>query len=304
MIEHAHVIPDRIPQIWILLKPAVLMVWAAVTVVLITRQFEKPWPIDPELPRSEVIGDWKVTGFNLILAWAAGPFIAISSTAIVRAAGGGLIHLRTDGWWYGVSLLAFLLVSDLYRYGSHRLYHAVPCLWALHSFHHSAEAITFVTGARHHWLEKAVEGAFFPILAILFEVPGELLTIAAVVNFLPDTCAHLNIRLPLGRAITWVNNPQWHRIHHSTQPEHFNKNFAAVLPLWDFMFGTAWIPGKDEYPRTGLVPGEKCDVMTSIVWPFRHHVRRMKLPLQVWPRRENAAAIRKVVAKVSGTQTT
>jgi sterol desaturase/sphingolipid hydroxylase (fatty acid hydroxylase superfamily) len=312
MIEDAHIVWHYLLDLWVAVKPAIFIGSVSVALVLIARQFERRWPIDRDLPRFEVISDWKVTGVNVGLSWLVGPLTAMSSTAIVNAAGGGLIHLRSDGWWYGVSLLGFLLISDLYRYTLHRLYHAVPILWAFHSFHHSAEALTFVTGARHHWIDRIMESACFPVLAILFKVPAEILAVSAFINFLPDGCAHLNVRFPLGRAITWVNSPQWHRIHHSTQPEHFNKNFASVLPLWDFVFGTAWIPREDEYPATGLVPGEKCDVLTSIVWPFRHYVRRLCVHLPVWPGRGNSAALRSVAlrsaalrkgyAKVSGAQ--
>jgi sterol desaturase/sphingolipid hydroxylase (fatty acid hydroxylase superfamily) len=301
MIGHLEMVLHSLLGLYLFVRLGIFYVSVMLVLVLIARQFEKKWPIDPDLPRSEVVSDWKATGVNLVLAWAAAPLTAYCTTAIVHAAGGGLIQLRSDGWWYPVSLVGLILVSDLYRYTSHRIYHAVPFLWALHSFHHSAEALTFVTGARHHWMDRVLEGSCFPILAILFKAPAELVTVAAFIVFLPDGCAHLNVRLPLGRAITWFNSPQWHRIHHSTQPEHFNKNFAAFLPLWDIVFGTAWIPGKDEYPSTGLVPAEKCDVLTSIVWPFRHYVRRMRLRLPTWPAIENSTTIRKLFAKVGGT---
>jgi len=304
MIEHAHNVFHYLLVLFDFLRPVIFGASISVVFVLIARQLERRWPIDPQLPRSEVVSDWKVTGVNVTLGWAGAPLAAVCSTAIVNAAGGGFIHLRSDGWWYAVSLLGFVLVADLYRYTSHRLYHAVPFLWALHSFHHSAEAMTFVTGARHHWIDRIMGGAFLPIMAILFKVPTDMMTISAFIIFLPDGCAHLNVRFPLGRAITWINSPQWHRIHHSTQPEHFNKNFASVLPLWDIVFGTAWIPQKDEYPATGLVPGEKCDVLTSIIWPFRHYLRGRQFRAPVWLRLENFAAMRKVNAKVSGSQNT
>jgi sterol desaturase/sphingolipid hydroxylase (fatty acid hydroxylase superfamily) len=302
MTDHLYNILHYLLGLFDVMKPAIAVMSVVGTVILVLRQFEKRWPIDPNLPQSEVISDWKVTSVNVALGWAAAPFAAMSSAAIVNATGGGLIQLRADDWWYGVSLLGFVLVADLYRYTSHRLYHAVPFLWALHSFHHSAEAITFVTGARHHWIDRIMEAAFFPILAILFKVPPEMITISGFIIFLPDGCAHLNVKFPLGRAITWVNSPQWHRIHHSTKPEHLNKNFASVLPLWDILFGTAWIPHKDEYPATGLVPGEKCDVVTSIVWPFRHYVRGLQFHALVRRRRENSAEVGKSYAKLPGTQ--
>jgi sterol desaturase/sphingolipid hydroxylase (fatty acid hydroxylase superfamily) len=304
MIEYLHNVRDYLQHHFVGPQNVIFYICILVIAVLVARQFERRWPIDPDLPKSEVVTDWKVIAVNVALAWIVGSLTAVCGAAIVNAAGGGFIPLRTDGWWFVLSLLVFLLVADLNRYVTHRLCHAVPFLWALHSFHHSAEAMTFATGARHHWMDRVLLGTLLPFLSILFRVPIELVTVSSFIIFLPDGCAHLNVRFPLGRAITWLNSPQWHRIHHSVQPEHFNKNFASVLPLWDILFGTAWIPDKDEYPATGLVPGEKCDVVTSIVWPFRHYLRRLKFRTPVWPRLGSSEALRKVYAKVSDTQNT
>jgi hypothetical protein len=49
-----------------------------------------------------------------------------------------------------------------------------------------------------------------------------------------------------------------------------------MLPVFDVIFGTAWKPGKDEFPKTGLDSGEKAtSVLDGIIWPVRH-----KLPVQ------------------------
>jgi sterol desaturase/sphingolipid hydroxylase (fatty acid hydroxylase superfamily) len=61
---------------------------------------------------------------------------------------------------YSLNLLALAAAIDMIR----------P-LWAIHSLHHSAEAMTLVTGARHHWLEGLVQTAFFPIVPIISQVP-------------------------------------------------------------------------------------------------------------------------------------
>ena len=68
----------------------------------------------------------------------------------------------------------------------------------------------------------------------------------------------------------WINNPQYHRIHHSILPEHRDKNFCKLLPLIDVIFGTAWKPAADEFPPTGLVPSEKpATLLDDFLWPFR-----------------------------------
>ena len=32
--------------------------------------------------------------------------------------------------------------------------------------------------------------------------------------------------------------PEFHRLHHSTDPKLGNSNFGVVLPVWDMVFGT------------------------------------------------------------------
>lgn len=248
-----------------------LFTYAALgAIVMIARQFEKKWPAEQNQSGSEVAMDFKLVIANSIMSWLVKPVAALSSVALVNAAGGGLISLRTDtGFHFALSLAIFIVASDLYAYWSHRLSHVIPALWAMHSFHHSAEALTLITGARHLWLETAITTAFFPVTAILFKTPPEIVMATLAVGFLPNGCAHLNVRLHLGRFSTWINGPQWHRIHHSVQPEHLNKNFAAIFPIWDLIFGTAWIPAEKEFPKAGLVPSERPGVLEGIVWPLR-----------------------------------
>ena len=239
------------------------------TFVCIARILERKWPI-AETALPEVIDDWKVVSANLSLTWVLVPLTTVSSGLIFSALGRGWIHLPMHGYWYFVSIVILAVISDLYSYSFHRLQHAIPFLWAMHSFHHSANALTFVTGARHFWLERVISSGILPIIPILFLVPPEMQLILSVIHFFPDTCAHLNVRFPMGRMIAVVNSPQWHRIHHSALPEHRDKNFASLLPLWDLLFGTAWIPQPDEYPITGLDPPVRVGLIDGVIWPFRH----------------------------------
>jgi hypothetical protein len=122
-------------------------------------------------------------------------------------------------------------------------------------------------------MERVLVSAVLPIMPLLFQIPWDMQLILSLIYFLPDTCAHLNVRFPMGRMITFVNSPQWHRIHHSAMPEHRDKNFASLLPLWDILFGTAWVPNPDEYPATGFDPPVRVSVIDSIIWPFRRAAR-------------------------------
>jgi sterol desaturase/sphingolipid hydroxylase (fatty acid hydroxylase superfamily) len=270
-----------------------IRIGAATVAVLIVRWLEKRFPIDAgssDLLASEVLLDFKLAFSNVLLSIIASSIVTLATGDIATWLGGGWIQLRSDPWyWFLGSLTVYVICNDLYIYWTHRLSHMIPALWALHSLHHSAEAVTFVTGARFHWLERIVNG-FFPIMAIIFRTPPEIVMIGTILRFLPDVCAHMNVRFSLGRFVMWINSPEYHRIHHSNRPEHFDKNFASVLPLWDVIFGTAWRPRGDEFPDTGLANGEKpATVWEGIIWPLRNSpLLRRAQKSQAWAL--NAAA--------------
>jgi sterol desaturase/sphingolipid hydroxylase (fatty acid hydroxylase superfamily) len=177
----------------LMVHPSLTACYTVVFIVLavaIARIVEKRWPIDRDMPLRDIVADWKATGVNLGLASLLEPSALPFSAAIVSAFGGGLIHLRIDGVWYVLSLIIYVIALDLTKYWLHRLDHAVPFLWAMHSFHHSAEAITFFTGGRHYWLGRILTGSLLPILPIVFDTPVSMAGIVAFIFFLPDSCAH------------------------------------------------------------------------------------------------------------------
>ena len=57
----------------------------------------------------------------------------------------------------------------------------------------------------------------------------------------------ISFRGVLGRIFV---SPAHHQVHHSANPKHFNKNFGSCLALWDWMFGTLYVPGKEREPLT------------------------------------------------------
>ncbi|HLZ66513.1 MAG TPA: sterol desaturase family protein [Aliidongia sp.] len=256
------------------------MMGLVVPMVLIV---ERKWPVVARQPGarpgSEYVLDLKLSLLAIFLNRVLSPLTGISAAMIISLAGGGLIELRADGWWFPISLATIILTIDFGSYWIHRAQHAVPALWAMHSLHHGAEAMTIVTGARHFWLEGVIEAGLLPFLAVLFKIPPVFFPILPIIYLLPDGCAHLNVRLSLGRFMLWFNNPQYHRIHHSVLPEHRDKNFSRLLPLFDVLFGTVWKPAADEFPATGLVPSETpSGLWDGFIWPVRNWmpVRRVR----------------------------
>jgi hypothetical protein len=48
--------------------------------------------------------------------------------------------------------------------------------------------------------------------------------------------------------------PPVHRIHHSVNAKHYNRNFADALPIFDVVFRTFHRPVREEFSATGLGP--------------------------------------------------
>ena len=179
---------------------------------------------------------------------------------LLQVAGGGLLPRLINPpksfiGQLGFALL-FALVWDLWQYGLHRLQHAWPVLWETHKFHHSETALNSSVHARHHFSHH--------ILYVLLSAPVVLCfgalslhVIAAFVLFrIWGFVNHANLRLRLGPLTPLIAGPQWHRIHHSIQEAHQDKNFAAFFPFIDMLFGTYYRPGNEEYPATGLLGAE------------------------------------------------
>jgi sterol desaturase/sphingolipid hydroxylase (fatty acid hydroxylase superfamily) len=247
-------------------------------IVCVLWQLQRKFPLEPNQSSAAVLVDWKLLGLRFVTNVVIGPTVKIASVVIINAAGGGWIHLRSDGWWFLASVVVVILATDLWSYLLHRAEHKIPVLWAMHSLHHSAEALTIATGGRHFWLEGAITIGIFPVLGIVFQIPPEVAGAVATIYIIPDSLlSHLNVRLSFGRFALWIQNPQYHRIHHSLEPQHFNKNFCKMLPIFDVMFGTAWKPAKDEFPGTGLAGEKATGFVDGLIWPVRHRLSWARL---------------------------
>lgn len=175
-----------------------------------------------------------------------------------------LIDAKALPW--PVAFLIFLLVVDFGEYLFHRAQHAVPWLWALHSLHHSDPDMNATTTERHHWADQFLKAVtIFPAAAFVIS-PTVPVGFAYMLCTLWNYVCHSDTRLTFGRWSWVLNSPAYHRRHHSNRPEHYNSNFAALLPLWDVLAGSYRKP--DSFPRTGLdtEPESLADLMT---WPLR-----------------------------------
>src|SRR6185437_12813691 len=149
-----------------------------------------------------------------------------------------------------------------YEFGywlDHFLKHRIPALWELHKVHHTAEVLTPVTSFRMHPLDTLVFGHILAATAALangvvaysfgdttyqYALSGTNIILVVFIHLyvhLQHTHIWIAFRGALGRLFI---SPAHHQIHHSTNPVHFNKNLGSCLAIWDWLFGTLYIPAK------------------------------------------------------------
>ena len=214
-----------------------------------------------------------ITVFQALLEPVAG----IETARIMGTATGGhaLIHLPS-GLLTSIGSAALLLMSkDLIDFTVHRAQHKFPVLWAMHSFHHSDEAMNVTTSQRHFWLERIVYilVLYLPIGVLFsFSKKTAVMFVAGATFF--SLFPHMNLRCEFGRFSWILLGPQMHRMHHSSQPEDFDTNFAGVFPIWDVIFGSYRAPKRGYFPETGIGERIENSPLEALVWPLRHALAR------------------------------
>jgi sterol desaturase/sphingolipid hydroxylase (fatty acid hydroxylase superfamily) len=170
--------------------------------------------------------------------------------------------------WLIVTIQASVLFLTFHfvDYWFHRAMHKVPLLWSFHRSHHSAETPNFFASARANPIEliealaqPAVCNAVFG--GILFYATGtplnpltlKVLGVIGTIDGFGWAIAHSHIPLSLGKLNYVFGSSVMHQIHHSREIQHRDKNFGMGFQLFDWMFGSLYMPKPGEtYVRWGL----------------------------------------------------
>jgi sterol desaturase/sphingolipid hydroxylase (fatty acid hydroxylase superfamily) len=148
------------------------------------------------------------------------------------------------------SVIVAAVAGDFLYYWYHRAQHSIPWLWRIHSVHHSAEELGAGSGF-HHLLEAPMKSVLVGVPLALFVARSGAPILAFVIS-IHGYYVHSGTRLNFGRFAWVVCDNRIHRVHHSQDPDHFNRNYGVITLLWDRLFGTARFPTKNEWPIVGL----------------------------------------------------
>jgi sterol desaturase/sphingolipid hydroxylase (fatty acid hydroxylase superfamily) len=193
--------------------------------------------------------------------YATGAFGFLGADAVRRWEDGALADVLgatrpwavVGGGWAAIAAatVAEVLLYDLAYWFAHFTMHRIPILWEFHKLHHSAEVLTPMTEWRQHPLELV----WFPLstalvmgsgLALQDQVLGTGVVAAQVLG------ANALTTLGVYTILHLRHSPAHHQIHHSTNPAHFDKNLGLFLSVWDWLFGTLYVPERPEPITLGI----------------------------------------------------
>ena len=189
--------------------------------------------------------------------------------------------------------IALTIIGDFASYLMHYLMHKIPFLWEFHKVHHSARKLTPMTQYRIHPIELIINNVkeilIFGVLTGIFDYLSDnqvhkIMFIGVNIfgflfMFFGANLRHSHVKLTYPIFLEKIIiSPFQHQIHHSENPEHYNKNLGSKFAFWDLMFGTLVISKKVTNLKFGL-GNENDDYDTfikNLVVPFKRIINSIK----------------------------
>ncbi len=186
--------------------------------------------------------------------------------------------------FYIVTTLCVALADDLGRYISHWLHHRIPVLWNMHKVHHTATVMTPITLYRVHPIELFLHGSTAglfggAIFGLGRYLSGGELTVFEILNMNIIVFAVAILGSNLRHSHVWIRYPNFiskiimspaqHQVHHSRLKIHHDKNLGSALSIWDWLFGTLYLPARDEKLEFGITSKKETaefSTLKSLYW--------------------------------------
>jgi sterol desaturase/sphingolipid hydroxylase (fatty acid hydroxylase superfamily) len=167
-----------------------------------------------------------------------------------------------------VQIMLAFAIADFGSYWGHRLMHEAPWLWQFHAIHHEPAQLDWLVNSRAHPIDIIFTRMFGYSLVVIVGLgaPGSgsgnmIAQILVIGGVIWSFFIHANVRLRLGWFEQILSSPHFHHWHHS-RDDHANHNYAAILPVYDRMFGTFYMPDYRP-PSFGIAPKNRPEALMT-----------------------------------------
>ncbi|MFQ5709233.1 MAG: sterol desaturase family protein [bacterium] len=263
---------------------------AAVSLFAFTLERLAPWRREQRVLRKGIWQDLFWLVFNghyvgVMVAIVSGKLLALLNSFLYSRGlpvPESLALMQGTPLWLQFAI--FLVVKDFIEWNVHRMLHIVPWLWEFHKLHHSIEELDWIGNMRFHWMEVVVYKSisYFP-LAVL-GVNTHVIFIIAIVNTVIGHLNHSNVPISWGPLRYILNSPKMHIWHHDVvSRSKGGQNFGITLSVWDWLFGTAYMPEDGQPDRLGFEGMESypSGLIARLFYPF---YRWLPIPVKFFTR--------------------
>lgn len=149
-------------------------------------------------------------------------------------------QFRIADWGVSIPIILLaLLAQDFIYYWKHRAAHRIRWFWTAHVVHHSSEEYNLSTALRQPWNNHFTGFVMLSAPLVLLGIHPFLLAFVGALNLVYQYWVHTQA---IDKMPNWFeavfNTPSHHRVHHGTNPQYLDSNYAGILIIWDKMFGT------------------------------------------------------------------
>ncbi len=209
----------------------------------------RPWRKGQPLIRPQLGQDifWLV--FN---GYSWGLFVAFLFSSVPTGSGvplsvtlnrfsGAFTFMSSTPLW--VQVCVYLVLADFLEWCVHNLLHRVGWMWKIHRVHHSIHVMDWIGNFRFHWGELIIYKTLKYLPMTLLGARWDAILVVAVISTTIGNLNHANLNISWGPLRYILNSPRMHIWHHDRSPDRpAGYNFGVVLSVWDWIFGTAFMP--------------------------------------------------------------
>ena len=148
-----------------------------------------------------------------------------------------------------LEVIVVILVFEFLQYWYHRLCHEGKgrwgaWMWKVHLSHHLPDKVYLLMHPTGHPLNFLITLACINLPMVILGARSEAIFLYNALMGLQGLVSHLNVDLRVGPFNYLLTGAELHRYHHSANVQEA-KNYGALTPFWDIIFGTfEYHPGR------------------------------------------------------------
>ena len=174
---------------------------------------------------------------------------AIVSVVLMSVYHFRLIDIPNTFW----AVALCFVIDDFRYYWWHRISHERRWFWASHVVHHSSQHYNLTTALRQTWTGGIIGAILFKTPLVLLGFHPLMVIFVGALNLFYQFWIHTEQIKRLGALELVFNTPSHHRVHHATNPEYLDSNYAGTLIIWDRLFNSFVAEEPSIKPRYGII---------------------------------------------------